>query len=112
MVGRVRTLDRDLLVRRCVSCGYDGSLLLAAQAERCVRCGCDLRERPPRSYAEMEGLLGQPLSTDPVTADDADSFEVLRGREQRLVQRWLAFLFVVMLGLICLVCLSAEAFGV
>ena len=34
----------------------------AAQPERapralCEGCGCDFEERPPRSYAEMEGLV-------------------------------------------------------
>ncbi|MBL9141156.1 MAG: hypothetical protein JNK53_04760 [Phycisphaerae bacterium] len=41
---------------RCVQCGTRADGLLAVDADRCPRCGCDLLARPPRSYAEMEGL--------------------------------------------------------
>lgn len=62
-------------VRRCLSCGYAGPLAdldidaTEASADHhhgadehgsdplvCPRCACDFRVRPPRSYAEMEGL--------------------------------------------------------
>lgn len=101
MVGKVRTVNPDLFVRRCVACGYDGALLKGGQAERCARCGCDLRLRPARSYAEMEGLIGQPVTLD--------SPYLPERREQRLIQRWLAFLFFVMLGLLLMVYLFAAA---
>ena len=51
-------LDRRL----CLRCGYRGRLL---QGDRglmtftCPSCRCDLYARPPRSYAEMEGLHDQ-----------------------------------------------------
>src|SRR5262245_33106908 len=61
MISNVRTLDRRLLTRRCVSCGYDGASVSRMQTVRCPRCACDLLQRPPRSYAEMEGLLGRPI---------------------------------------------------
>ena len=56
MLSRTRTLDQRLMRRRCVACGYDGSLLRNGFATRCAKCGCDLRKRPARSYVEMEGL--------------------------------------------------------
>jgi hypothetical protein len=100
MVGKVRTINRDLFVRRCVGCGYDGALLHAGRAERCARCGCDLRLRPARSYAEMEGILGQPLRLDTDAAPRA---------EHRLIQNWLVFLFLSMFGLMMTAYLAAAA---
>jgi len=47
-----------LLRRRCVACGYDGPMPFAGRRGHCDGCGVDLRMRPARSYAEMEGLLG------------------------------------------------------
>ncbi|MHC5023490.1 MAG: hypothetical protein ACYTGG_06205 [Planctomycetota bacterium] len=102
MIGRIRTLDRRLLTRRCVACGYDGALLRGGQAPQCARCGCDLRRRPARSYAEMEGLLGQPVTID----------APLRGgrREERIINRWLAFLFIVAVGMMTLAFLVSAAY--
>lgn len=45
--------------RRCLYCGEDGKAIQAgghAPAFRCPRCMGDLYSRPPRSYAELEGL--------------------------------------------------------
>lgn len=103
MMGKVKSLDARLLTRRCVECGYDGILLQNGQAVQCARCGCDLQKRPARSYAEMEGLVGQPLTIDkPV---------VWPGEQTNMLQRWLAFLFLwaVLLGAIA--CLSMAAIG-
>jgi hypothetical protein len=94
MTVPVKSSHRDLFVRRCVACGYDGALLRGGQAARCARCGCDLHERPARSYAEMEGLVGHPITIESPWKPEL--------RRQRLIQRWLAFLFLVMLGLIVL----------
>lgn len=55
----------------------------------CPRCGCDFAERPPRSYAEMEGIE---LGARPAAPVDAQTLE------SRMVERWLAFLFVVIIG--------------
>ena len=33
MVGKVRTVNPDVYVRRCVACGYDGALLQNGRAE-------------------------------------------------------------------------------
>ncbi|HWB19495.1 MAG TPA: hypothetical protein VG711_04275 [Phycisphaerales bacterium] len=88
-------------MRRCVSCGYDGGLLLNGQARRCARCGCDLTQRPARSYAEMEGLLGQPISLSrPLHAPV---------RRERILQRWLAIVFVALVCMIAIVYLTAAA---
>lgn len=43
----------------CLSCGYDGRLIQAGatgHSYTCPSCGADLYARPPRAYAEMEGL--------------------------------------------------------
>ena len=103
MVGKVQTLNRRIFVRRCVACGYDGALLRGGQAERCARCGCDLRKRPARSYAEMEGLIGQPLTIDAPMSKPR--------RQERLVQRWLAFLFFAMIAAMAMVFLASAAFN-
>ncbi len=103
MVSRTQTLDHRLLRRRCLACGYDGALLRDGLASRCARCGCDLRRRPARSYVEMEGLPGGPehgaKSLDPSV-------------EARLVHRWVAFVFLIMSGLVMIIYLSAAAFSV
>ena len=49
-------LMRRHLRRRCVQCGLSADAIPASQPMECPRCGCDLAERPPRSYAQMEGL--------------------------------------------------------
>mgnify|MGYP003576114485 CR=1 FL=1 len=103
----MHTLESRLLTLRCVGCGYDGSLLRGGKAPNCPRCGCDLQQRPPRSYAEMEGLL------DPVEDLELDEEEFIRPRrEERVIHRWLAFLFFAMMGLIVIACLTKAAFAV
>ncbi|MCZ6835596.1 MAG: hypothetical protein O7G85_07465 [Planctomycetota bacterium] len=93
-----------MFVRRCVACGYDGALLRGGMAERCARCGCDLSKRPARSYAEMEGLIGQPLTIDsPMTKPR---------KQERLINRWLAFLFFMLLGAVAFIYLAAATLSV
>lgn len=99
-----------MLVRRCVACGYDGGLLNAGLAERCARCGVDLRERPAMSYAEMEGLLGQPLEVrDIAGGSNTSQLDRRPHYQQSIIQRWLAFLFLAMVGLVAFVYLAAAA---
>ena len=105
MVGKTRSVNRDLFVRRCVSCGYDGALLKAGEAARCARCGCDLTERPARSYAEMEGFEEGSITIGP---DSAKRWS-RSAREPQLIQNWLAFLFFMLLGLLLLISLVAAA---
>lgn len=51
----------------------------------CVHCGCDLVERPPRSYAEMEGLVEAPALSP------ADPF--MEWRRAVTLERWLVAAF-------------------
>ena len=99
---RTQTLDQRLLRRLCVACGYDGALLRNGLAARCARCGCDLRKRPARSYVEMEGLGGIPQRMQPVDP----------WLEPRTTHRWIAFMLMVMFGLVMLIYLSTAAFTV
>lgn len=101
MVTKLRTINHDLFIRRCLACGYDGALLRGGAAEHCVRCGCDLSLRPARSYAEMEGLVGQPLTLD--------SPQWSGEREQRMVQRWLVFLFMAIVFIVAVLSLTLAA---
>lgn len=110
MLGRVTARRSALRIRRCCACGYGGHFA-QIQAERaeaigahCPRCGCDFAVRPPRSYAEMEGL--DERSPDGRSLIDAmnDPASALTGptshpgaAESALVERWLAFSFAVAL---------------
>jgi hypothetical protein len=115
MISNVRTtVDRRLLTRRCVSCGFDGSSINRISATsvpaRCPRCGCDLRRRPPRSYAEMEGLLGSPALSQPRMEIVEEHEHQSRG--ERLLHRWLAFLFIALLGMLAIAYLASAVMAV
>lgn len=101
MAEKVRDLQTRLLRRRCVACGYDGALLRNGIVDRCPRCACDLHNRPPRSYAEMEGLIGQPIrvsnSTDGTPSPDS-----------RQIERWLLFAFLAIIFVISIAGLVVE----
>ncbi len=103
MLSTTRTIDQRLLRRRCLACGYDGALLRNGLAPRCARCGCDLGRRPARSYVEMEGIEG---IAHPRSRQRDPNVEV------QLVHRWVAFMFLVMFGLVIVIYLSAAAFSV
>lgn len=106
MLGNLKTLDSRLLKKQCVECGYDGTLLRGGMAARCPRCGCDLRQRPARSYAEMEGLLDLPL---PVIVKKTKLLKSTAGtHREQLIYRWLALLFTSMLLVIGIVYLTAA----
>jgi hypothetical protein len=68
--------------RRCVGCGLAAEAITATQVHECPRCGCDLLARPPRSYAEMEGLDTAP---EPAAAADAMAAE----RTDAAATRWM-----------------------
>ena len=104
MLQKAKTLDPKLKVRRCVACGYDGALLRGGQAEICARCGCNLRRRPARSYAEMEGLVGQPMTLDEPLSSPR--------RQEQLIHRWITFLFLTAIGFIALLYLATATFSV
>ena len=98
--------DQRLLRRQCVACGYDGALLRDGRARHCARCGCDLRQRPARSYAEMEGLTV--ASVQPVVRSSVDTGEF----QTSVRHRWVAFLLLALVGLVVTIYLSAAAFSV
>jgi hypothetical protein len=87
MLSRVKSLESRLLTRRCVACGFDGEF--ADDAAMCPACGVDLILRPPRSYAEMELLLGQPVVLDAPLHR--------RPNTEHLLRRW-AIVGAIMLG--------------
>jgi hypothetical protein len=110
MAEKVRSSSaRQLLARRCVRCGYDGvtprgmvlpetfTTSVEIMPDCCPSCGCDFGERP---------LLGRPL------AADSDASCRAQRDESSLIQRWLAFLFIIMLMFVAMVYLTAEAFEV
>jgi hypothetical protein len=88
----IRSKDRSRLHRRqCVACGYSGRFVDRVNQPECPRCGCDFAIRPPKSYAEMEGI--DQLEPSMSRAVREGAFEPPQ-REWRLVERWLVFLFV------------------
>ena len=110
MIGTPGTVERRLLTRRCVRCGHNGPTLNRRETRNCPECGCDFAERPPRSYAEMEGLLGTPTLTQPrrvveIEVQDDD-------RNERVVYRWLAFIFICMIGLLAIAYFAAAVMAV
>jgi hypothetical protein len=106
----IRSRDQSRLHRRqCVACGYSGRFVDRPGQTACPRCECDFTERPPRSYAEMEGLDELPKAERrDRRRDRGEPIE----REWRLVERWLAFLFGVTLVGIAVVALGFAAFVV
>lgn len=60
--------------------------MAGAEPDACAGCGCDLAERPARSYAEMEGLVEAAVETalpDPFLA----------WRRALTLERWLLTVF-------------------
>jgi hypothetical protein len=80
--------------RFCLVCGYDGPELQGDGGDetyRCPACDADLYTRPPRSYAELEGLdVGSPVVNSLVASGS--------GGEQRA--RGLPAILARLLGLI------------
>ena len=56
MASRTRTRATTWTEPRCLECGTTADNALRELLDRCHECGCDFAERPPRSYAELEGL--------------------------------------------------------
>ena len=81
---RTSTIQARHLARRCVQCG--AAHPSSALRHECVHCGCDLVERPPRSYAEMEGLV----EAAPLPAGEHGFNEWRRGV---VLERWLLMAF-------------------
>lgn len=76
-------LERRHLRRRCVGCGLAAEAINAGSIDECPRCGCDLSARPPRSYAEMEGLFELDAAEVPEPA------ALARARADAAAARWL-----------------------
>jgi ribosomal protein L37E len=82
---RASSLGHRHLTPRCLACGR---VSLDRRLEACVGCGEDFVSRPPRCYAEMEGLID--LSPPPTDA-------MRSWRETVTLERWLATAFTVAL---------------
>ncbi len=103
----IRAKDRSRLHRRqCVACGYSGRFVDRTNQPHCPRCSCDFAVRPPRSYAEMEGL-GEPEMASNRRSRAGVATEPQR--EWRLVERWLVFLFVASVVAISMLALTIAA---
>jgi predicted RNA-binding Zn-ribbon protein involved in translation (DUF1610 family) len=90
----LRTSPSSRLSRKlCLACGYDGPALQGVRAETaymCPNCGEDLYARPPRSYAELEGLDDELVFARSIEAcGGSRPRETLGARMLRLVRRWL-----------------------
>ena len=98
MPSREYQAEARVLMQRCLACGeavdFEESLMV-----ECDQCGCDFLDRPPRSYAEMEGI------DSPVEIVSPTVHAWTTWREQMLVERWLWFLFG--LGLLVVVAMLA-----
>ncbi len=105
MLGRATARRSTLDIRRCCSCGYGGHFAqLKPEAARrraahCPRCGCDFATRPPRSYAEMEGLDEE--TDHPGLASAMPS-------ESAMVERWLMLCCLVVILLAIAFALAAN----
>ncbi|MBX3358736.1 MAG: hypothetical protein KF745_09930 [Phycisphaeraceae bacterium] len=83
------TLSR-LHERLCPSCGYRGRDLPVASDSHdfeCPSCGADLYARPPRSYAEMEGLSGADDCATLLDVEDLAGVSLPGGRRRRSLLR-------------------------
>jgi hypothetical protein len=94
MAGRTRTRETRWTEPKCLGCGAPADEALRDLIDACHECGCDFSIRPPRSYAELEGLT--PLDLGAAVAN------------RRRRPRWSAsgILFIVVLA--ALVALAAS----
>lgn len=105
------TLAAHHVRRRCLNCGFGGRSIQGAddcRRFRCPRCDADLYARPPRSYAEMEGLELAPDDAgraDPVrrAATPSAATRTFVTAERGLV------VLAVLLGAVVIVAASAGA---
>ena len=56
MAGRTSTRSTRWTEPRCLGCGALADQAFRELLDACHECGCDFSRRPPRSYAELEGL--------------------------------------------------------
>ena len=109
MVGKLKNSSRALHERRCVRCGRPTRRSDPGLDEffdwRCAGCGESFFDRPPRSYAEMEGLDGSVVLHRQEM--EAASYSA-RMPSVRLRRRWIAFLTIVMAVAVMVLFLTAE----
>jgi len=108
MAIRAKDLSR-LHQRQCVACGYAGRFVDRPGQASCPRCACDFAARPPKSYAEMEGI--DELDLRPARAARRSPMEP-QAAEWRLVERWLMFFFGVVAVGLAVLALGLAAFVV
>jgi len=102
MAIKIDTIPRRHLVRRCMMCGYDGPAMRLPHTTHCVLCGCDLAQRPARSYAELEGFIPT-ASIEPAPPVGLDP------QRAKLMQRWVAFIVFAGCALATLIYLAFAA---
>ena len=95
---RTSTIQARHLTPRCLDCG--AACHHPGPQDRCPGCGSDLRERPARSYAEMEGLVE--VTPAPMRHDALREW-----RETQVLERWLLTAFATAL----LLAFGAHAVG-
>lgn len=100
MLSRTTSGRIDIMQPRCLACGSAVDHFAVDRESTCSRCGCDFLLRPPRSYAEMEGLIGEPVTIDQVESEPRIS--------DRLIGRWALFVAFSLGLLISLLYLTAE----
>jgi DNA-directed RNA polymerase subunit RPC12/RpoP len=90
-----------MLTRICVACGAKVDESLNATRHQCQDCGSSFRDRPPTTYARMEGFLEFERSHSVRPKAPLE-----RTLEARTFERWLAFSFwtlVILLGLLAII---------
>lgn len=101
----VRTSRSTSIHRRlCVRCGFDGRAVQDGVLRRsdawCPNCGCDFHRRPPRSYAEMEGLDDGPFLSVQRLGPAPQCRRRARRQFLRRLERCLAVLFVLIVSFV------------
>ena len=108
MVGKLKSSSRTLHERRCVRCGRATRRGDPGLDEffdwRCAGCGESFFERPPRSYAEMEGLDGSVV----LHRRCADEIGMPMLTVARVRRRWIVFLAIATAGTLMALFLAAE----
>lgn len=62
MAGSTREAVFRWTSPRCVACGAEAVRAIREGGSACDGCGCPFDERPPRSYADLEGLTASHLA--------------------------------------------------
>ena len=74
----------------CLSCGHDGSAIQSENREStwfCPGCGTDLYARPPRSYADLEGLIESPNTSAGPSRSQAPLDQAVLSRDESSMAR-------------------------